>query len=227
MNSPLVSVVIPVYNCEKYIEQAIASVLAQDYKDLEIIIVDGNSTDKTLEIARSCSKAITISQVKPGISEGFNLGIKKAKGEFVAFLSGDDIWLKNKLTIQINFLLGNEDVEYTITKFKFFLENKSSLPAGFKKELINQELTGPTLETFVARKEIFKKVGLFDPNFSSALDIDWFARLKDMDIKMHIINEVLLLKRIHSQNISLNEKDNQKQMFRALRKSINRRPVDQ
>ncbi|MGH7886105.1 MAG: glycosyltransferase [Thermodesulfobacteriota bacterium] len=226
MEYPLVSVIIPVINCENYIEESINSVLYQNYKNIELIVIDGHSTDKTPKIAKSFKEVQFITQTNPGITEAFNLGIKLAGGDFIAFQSGDDIWIKKKLNTQIKFLLSNTDIECITAKFRYFIDKKKELPIGFKKNLINKDLSGPTLETFIARKSLFDRVGIFDVTYSSALDVEWFTRLNDMNIKMHTIQDVLLLKRIHNQNISLNEKNNQNQVLSALRKSIKWRRIN-
>ena len=223
MNIPLISVILPVYNGEKFLHESINSVVRQDYNNFELIIVDGNSIDKSVEIARKFNNVQVIYQDNQGISDAFNSGIKRAKGEFIAFQSCDDIWIENKLKMQLNFLQSNSDFQYTTSKFKYFKEDNEPLPSGFKEELLEKELNGQTLETFFGKKTLFNKVGMFDTEFSSALDVEWFSRLNDMKIKNHRIDEVLLLKRLHSHNLSLNEKNNQYQIFKALRKSINRK----
>lgn len=223
MNIPLISVILPVYNGDKYLNESIRSVINQDFKNFELIIVDGNSVDSTVEIAKKFSESQIIYQDNQGISDAFNSGIKKAKGKFIAFQSCDDIWTENKLKLQLNFLQNNSDIQYTTSKFKYFKEDNEPIPTGFKEELLEKELNGQTLETFFGRKKLFNEVGLFDTEFSSALDVEWFSRLNDMKIKNHRIDVVLLLKRLHSRNLSLNEKNNRYQILKALRKSINRK----
>src|SRR5574341_1935425 len=102
-----VSAIIPVYNGEKYIEDAIRSVLTQTFSDLELIIVDDGSTDKTGEICKgflSDSRVKYIYQENQGVSSARNTGIKRSNGEYVAFLDADDYWLPDKTEEQIKFL---------------------------------------------------------------------------------------------------------------------------
>jgi len=101
-----VSVIIPVYNCERYIASAIRSVLEQTYTNWELIIVNDGSTDGTLEICQSfLEKDIKIiNQINQGISAARNAGIRNSQGEYIALLDADDIWFPNKLEKQVSFL---------------------------------------------------------------------------------------------------------------------------
>jgi len=107
-----VSTIIPAYNCERYIKETIESVLSQTYKDIELIIIDDGSTDRTGEIVRSFeSKVEYIRQSKnTGPSAARNRGIEKAKGEYIAFLDGDDVWMPTKIEEQIKLLESNKDI---------------------------------------------------------------------------------------------------------------------
>lgn len=107
---PLVSVIMPCYNAENNIEEAIQSVLKQKYKNIELIIIDDNSSDNTIEILNCITDARVIkifSNKNQGAGISRNKGIEKAKGRFIAFLDSDDFWLENKLSEQIPFMLTN------------------------------------------------------------------------------------------------------------------------
>lgn len=104
---PLVSVIIPFYNIEQFLTEAILSVIDQDYKNWELLLIDDGSFDESTNIAKSyCNQQISyyrhLDGQNKGVAASRNLGISFAKGEFVAFLDGDDKWLKEKLTQQIN-----------------------------------------------------------------------------------------------------------------------------
>ena len=107
MGKPLVSVIIPVYNGERYLEAALKSVIEQDYCPIEIIVVDDGSTDKSAEIAKYFKEIQYIFQSNkgPGPANARNTGIRAVKGEYIAFLDADDIWMPNKLSIQMNYLM--------------------------------------------------------------------------------------------------------------------------
>lgn len=227
MLNPLVSVIIAVKNGERFLAEAINSILAQDYQPFEIIVVDGQSTDRTAEIAHSFKEVRYIRQVNKGVSNAYNLGIEHATGEFVAFLSHDDVWLPNKLSLQVGYLLDHPAVQYTTAKVEFFLEPGHACPPGFRKELLEGEYVGHIMETLVARKAVFEAVGAFNPQLSTAEDVDWFARAKDQAIATAVIPKVLLRKRVHNMNTSLNTAQNNQNLLAALKQSIERKRQNQ
>ena len=103
-NAPLVSVIIPTYNRAEIIEEAVDSVLAQDYKDFELIVVDDGSTDNTSEVLATYGDDIRVLyQENKGVSAARNRGISEAAGKLIAFLDSDDLWMPQKLTTQVEF----------------------------------------------------------------------------------------------------------------------------
>ena len=102
--NPLVSVILPTYNRKWILKEAIDSVLAQDYEDFELIVVDDGSTDNTCEILDTYGQdIIVLRQANKGVSAARNRGIAEAGGQLVAFLDSDDLWLPRKLSRQVDF----------------------------------------------------------------------------------------------------------------------------
>ncbi|PSB02891.1 glycosyltransferase [Merismopedia glauca] len=223
MNDRLVSVIIVVRNGDRYLRNAIESVLAQSYQPYEIIVVDGNSTDDTETIAKSYQQICYLRQTGAGIADAYNLGIDAAEGEFIAFLSHDDLWTQDKLTLQINYLLEHPDVQYTVARVKFFLEEGHAIPPGFREELLTGDRVGYIMETLVARKTLFSQIGKLNPNFSVAEDVDWFARANDRQVKNAALEQVLLHKRVHNTNLSLTSSVNNQNLLKLLKQSIERK----
>lgn len=220
MESPLVSVIIPVKNGERFLASAIKSVLDQDYKSFEIIVVDGLSVDNTASIAKSYTQVRYILQSgDSGISTARNIGIDESKGELIAFISHDDIWLPNKLNAQVKYLIDHPEIQYAVTRVKFFMEPGCSTPPGFRKELLDEGYVGKMSETLVTRKSLFNLIGGFDPEIIYGEDIDWFARAKDNDIPMAVIPEVLVYKRVCDSNVSYRPSD-AREINRSILKSI-------
>lgn len=222
MDSHLVSVIIVVKNGDRYLGNAIESVLAQSYQLYEIIVVDGQSTDRTEKVAKSYEQVRLVRQTGKGIADAYNLGIDSATGEFIAFLSHDDVWTPDKLTLQVNYLLEHPEVQYTVARVKFFLEEGHTIPPGFREELLTSDRIGYIMETLVARKSLFSDIGKLNPDFIVANDVDWFARAKDRKIKSAVVERVLLHKRVHNTNLSLTSSDNNKDLLKLLQKSIER-----
>ncbi|MDZ8188161.1 MAG: glycosyltransferase [Nostoc sp. ChiSLP02] len=223
MNQGLVSVIIAIKNGERYLAAAIDSVIAQTYKCYEIIVIDGNSTDNTEKIAKSYKQVRYVSQPSQGIANAYNLGIDLAQGEFISFISHDDLWTPDKLTIQVNYLLDRPEIQYTIARVKFFLEEGFSIPPGFRPELLIGDRIAYIMETLVVRKTIFAQIGMLNPELSVAEDVDWFARASDRQVLHMAIQKVLLYKRVHDSNLSLTSSINNQNLLSILRQSIKRK----
>jgi len=200
---PLVSVIMPVRNGERFLREAIRSILDQDYPSLELIVVDGQSTDGTASVAQSFENVRYIYQSdRLGIGHAKNLGIAAAKGSFLSFISHDDLWPPHKLGVQIDYMIRHPDIQYSITRVKFFLEPGCSIPRGFRPELLQGDHVGKMPETLVARKALFDSIGGFKTDLTYIEDVEWFARADRRGMRMGIVQEVLLHKRIHDGNVS-------------------------
>jgi len=221
-NNPLVSVIIAVKNGERFLASAIKSVLAQDYCPIEIIVVDGQSTDKTAQIAKSFAQVRYVIQQGHGIPDAYNTGIGAAQGEIIAFLSHDDRWTPDKLGVQVEVLTENPEIQYTVARMKFFLEQDQPIPAGFRPELLQGDHVGRVMETLVVRKSLFDDIGLFRTDLSTAEDVEWFSRANDHGIEMTVIPKVLLHKRVHNSNSSMTVENN-RNLLKALRQSVHRK----
>lgn len=222
-NNPLVSVIIPVKNGELYLAVAIDSVKKQTYSNYELIVVDDRSTDRSASIAQSYKDIKYILGIGKGSGASYNAGIDAANGELITFLDYDDFWTENKLTVQVNYLNQYPEVQYVIAKMRCFLQSGCSIPLGFRKELLEQDTVSYIPGTLMVRKSLLESIGKFNSEIVIASDVDWFAKVKDAKIQMGIIPEVLLHKRVHGQNISSNIANNNKELLRVLRQSINRK----
>ena len=186
---PLVSIIIPVYNGEDYIAEAIDSALAQTYKNIEIIIVNDGSTDKTERICKLYGNKVDYYyKTNGGVASALNYGIRKSKGEFISWLSHDDIYYKHKIEKQIQILnnLRNKNtiifsnIEYIDSKGNII--SKSNITKNINpKDLCNDIL--PVLRgvvngcSTIINKTCFNKVGLFNVDLKTASDYDMWFRL--------------------------------------------------
>jgi glycosyltransferase involved in cell wall biosynthesis len=219
---PLVSVIIPVYNGELFLAQAIESVFAQTYTPIELIIIDDGSVDNSSDIARSFRDIRYYHQMNQGVAVARNAGITVSHGEFIAFLDQDDIWTHNKLNVQIDYMLTHTEVSVVFSKQRLFLEPGIAPPKWLKNDLLQKEQAGYQPSSLLARKDIFTRIGVFDPVYKHASDVDWIARAKDAGILMFVLPEVLLHRRIHSTNSSGETKIIHPELLKALKKSIDR-----
>lgn len=199
----MVSVIIPVYNREKTIKKAIESVLEQTYTDLEVIIVDDCSTDKTIEVVESIAdKRIRLvkSPKNGGACKARNLGIDHANGELIAFQDSDDYWHADKLEKSVHFLK-EKDADFVFSA----LNRKGIRGQEEKNEIvpkynINKEenkllkiLTGNCVstQTIVARREIFDKVK-FDYKMPRFQDWEFSIQVIEAGFSVYFIKEPLV-----------------------------------
>ncbi len=223
MAKPLISVIIPVYNGEKYLAEAIESVLDQNYCPIEVIVVDDGSTDGTADVAWSFSESVHfIYQPNQGVAVARNTGIKNSSGELIAFLDADDLWAHNKLNVQVDCLLMHPNIGYILGRQQNFLELGIDKPFWLRKEHLLNDHVG-FLPTLMIRRRIFDKVGLFNPDYIISSDVEWFSRVKDVSIPMMVVPEIVLYRRIHDTNLSYQSKAGDPTLLRALRASVRRK----
>jgi glycosyltransferase involved in cell wall biosynthesis len=135
MTESLISVIMAVRNGERFLRDAIDSVRAQAYRPLEIVFIDGQSTDGTAAIARSYPDIRYIPQETLGVANAYNLGVQSSRGELMAFLSHDDTWPPEKLTLQASYLSGHPEVEAVVAHVKFFLEPGCAFPSTLRESI--------------------------------------------------------------------------------------------
>lgn len=205
IKEPLISVIVPVFNGDRYIGAALESAFKQDYRPIEIIVVDDGSTDYTAEVAQSFEDVIYIHQSNQGVAAARNVGISVAEGEFIAFLDADDLWTQEKLTI----------------KFRNFLEKRTKRPAWLKEEQLVEDQMGG-VPNLVVRKSVFEEVGVFDANCRSGSDLDWVIRTKDAKIRGATLPHILLYRRIHDLNLSYKWRGGRGLLLKSLKSSIDR-----
>ena len=202
MQGPLVSVVVPVYNGERFLAQALESIRDQDYHEFEIIVVDDGSTDGSAGIARSFNRVRYVYRSNQGVASAWNAGIAASEGELIAFLAQDDLWTRDKLSTQVGYMLAHPEARYTVARAQYFLEPGCTVPPGFRIEMLDGDHLARIVESMVAWKVVFDMVGGFDTSLSTTQDIDWFARAKDAYVPMGVISKVLLHRRIHDGNLT-------------------------
>jgi len=220
---PSVSVILTVRNGERFIAEALESVRLSSVQPIEILVVDGLSTDRTVRIARGFAGVTIVSQRSEGIANAYNEGIARSRGELVAFISHDDRWLPGKLDRQVSFMAAHPELLLTVTHVRHVLQDGASPPAGFRTELLDRAVPGFVMEALVARRTVFDRVGLFDPTFSVSEDTDWFFRVKDAGVPLAVLPETLVEKRVHDANTSLLDPRINTLLLRALRGSIARK----
>lgn len=181
---PLVSVIIPVFNREAFIQKAVESVLAQDYSPLECIVVDDGSTDRTPGILAGFGNRIrSIRQENSGVSAARNAGVRAASGELVAFLDSDDYWLSGKVCAQVVFFATHPKAVLCQTD-EIWVRNGVRVNPGKRHKKLSGSIFVPSLNlclispsAVMMRRSLFDEVGFFDESLFSCEDYDLWLRV--------------------------------------------------
>jgi glycosyltransferase len=224
-----ISIITSVWNNEETIKDALDSVLSQTYKDIEFIVVDGASTDGTIEIVKSYGNKITkfISEKDKGIYDGLNRGVSLATGDIVAFLHSDDIYASHIIIEEIDKVFESDssldgvygDLVYTpkndINKVLRYWKSKEYNNSLLKKGWM------PAHPTLFLKKDVYDKYGKFDLNFKIAADYDFMLRVLKSGIKVEYIPKIMYKMRVGGEsnksikNIILKSKED----LKALKKN--------
>jgi glycosyltransferase involved in cell wall biosynthesis len=216
-----VSVIIPVYNYERYLGEAIESVLGQTYQQLEVIVVDDGSTDRSGEVARSfADRGVLYSQqVHAGIGPARNEGVELARGEFLAFLDADDRWPLHKIERQLKALKSDETLEMVFGQ-ALQLQNGSEWEAAVND--YKPSVPGMVPGTMLIKREAFDRVGLFQGGLKVGEFIDWYARAVELNVRSLMLPELLLWRRIHDSNQGVRERQSVTDYARVLKAKLDR-----
>ena len=215
------SVIIPVFNGEKYLAEAISSVLAQTLKPEEIIVVDDGSTDSTAEVVKKYHGSVHYSyQSNKGAAAARNAGLKVAKGDFFSFIDADDIWVKDKSEKQMRLFEQHPEAEIIIG---LLMPVSAKAPGWDISKLAKKNLLLPSLGSSLIRKTVFEKIGNFDEQLALAEDTDWFFRARESGITVFVQNEIVQYYRIHDKNSTRDKNITNFNILLAFKKSLDRR----
>jgi len=209
---PLVSVIIPCYNGEEFIREAIESVISQTYQKWELIVIDDGSTDNSKEIVDKYRTGQRIKCIQhdtnKGIAKASNTGIKLARGDYLAFLDQDDVWLPNKLEVQVNCLKNQQEDIGMICTGMVFTDEKLKPQRIFKgfrdddqKELVKNIYLQPTnsASVMMVKKRCFSQLGFFNESLHGWADFEMWMRIASQ-YKIKYIREAVVKKRMHTEN---------------------------
>jgi glycosyltransferase involved in cell wall biosynthesis len=217
---PTTSVVLAVRNGERFLAQALESILQQSYPPTELIVVDGGSTDRSAEIAASYDAVTVIQQSRDGLAQAWNQGVEASSGELIGFLDSDDHWLPGKQEAQVTLLEERPELAGVVAWARHELAPGADPPPGFRPELLDADRPGPMPGTLLVRREVFDQIGYFDEDYQLAMDVDWLARVKDSGLELPTMDRTVLVKRVHPSNLSHSRPEiYHRELVKALRES--------
>lgn len=218
MNQPTISVIMPVYNGERYLAAAIASVLAQSTPPDEILVVDDGSSDGSAAVAQSFPAVRYLWQAQAGASVARNHGVAAATGEWLAFLDADDLWTVEKLSRQRAILETKPAVDMVFGQVQQFyspevdaMKTRPPLPSG-------EQMAGYHVGAMLIRRTAFETVGPFDPQWQVAHFIEWYGRAATLGLQSLVLPEVVMKRRIHTTNLGIRAHDQARREYLRLAK---------
>ena len=201
IETPRVTVIIPTYNRAGCLREAVDSVLAQDFRDFELIVVDDGSTDDTPRLLQEYGDEIRVfRQENCGVSTARNAGISVSRGALIAFLDSDDLWLQGKLARQVEFFKAHADALICQTE-EIWVRNGRRVNPGKRHRKRGGMIFEPSLDlclvspsAVMVRKELFQRVGFFDESLPACEDYDLWLRVS-CRFPVHLIDSPLIVKR--------------------------------
>lgn len=217
LDQPLVSIVTPSYNQGIFIERTINSVLSQDYQNIEYWVIDGGSSDNTIDILEKYndSRFHWLSEKDDGQTNAINKGLKLTNGQIQAFLNSDDLYLPKTISKVVNFLQENSTIDMVYGKCEFtdkddniigtFGESQGSINPNKNnfKRMVYQGDSFPQPTTFW-RRSVTEKTGLFNESLNYTMDYDFFLRVSK-DFNISYIDSVLAYYRLHADSKTVSQ----------------------
>lgn len=213
--NPLVTIVIPFYNCS-YVNQAIESALNQSYQPIEIIVVDDGSTSHQELVAPYLNRVHYLGKSNGGTATALNYGIRHASGQYIAWLSSDDLFAPDKINNQVKFmiehkaLISHTNYHYIdgmgrITKADVVPDSRYQYPQVFYRSFLHvNPVNGCTV---MMRRELFQYIGMFDESLRYTHDLEFWLRAIQAGIHFPYLHQTLTMYRWHNEMGTLRHMD--------------------
>jgi glycosyltransferase involved in cell wall biosynthesis len=220
----LVSVMIPAYNGEAYLGEAIDSVLQQNYRPVEIIVVDDGSDDATGEVARRYGDAVRYTkQNRGGNGAARNRAVALATGELFTFLDADDRLVPDALDRLVSTLAEDPSLEAVYGHVREFISPDLDAEALARLRPPIDRIAGCLPTNMLMRRETFLRVGEFPTHLRVGVTVDWSARADEMGLSTLLIDDVLFERRLHSDNNGIREREHRSHYLHVVKAALDRR----
>jgi glycogen(starch) synthase len=204
MTYQLISCIVPVFNGERYLAEALDSIIAQSYRPLEIIVTDDGSIDGTPGVMASYGEQVRyLRQLNSGPAAARNLGVRAAQGEFVAFLDADDVWHPEKLIRQIARLHERPEIDLCFTSFQnFWMPELADEELRYQGHPLSSPQSAWSICTLLARRAVFERFGQFPEGARQLENMPWFLRAGRQGAVIEVLPDRLMYRRVHRGSLS-------------------------
>ena len=225
MSLGAISCIVPVWNGERYLAEALDSALAQTHPADEIIVVDDGSTDASADVVRSYgSRARYVHQRNAGSAAARNRGVAESRGELVSFLDQDDLWDRRKLERQVLHFQARPSTDVCVGHVELFWIPELAHEGGaYRGQPRGHRVPGYTAPAMLARRAAFDRVGRFDEGLSFGDATDWFLRAIDLGLDIALLPEVLLYHRMHASNLTRWRDSSKREFVHIVKATLDRR----
>jgi glycosyltransferase involved in cell wall biosynthesis len=220
---PTVGVVLPVYNGAAYLRDALGSIAAQSAGATEIVVVDDGSTDGSAELAAAQPGVRVVRQANAGPGAAINRGVAELTTEFVAFLDADDLWTTDRLARQLACFGGENPPDLVLGHAQNFHSPDLSPEQRAKIHCPPNPQAGYVMGTLLLRRATFDRIGPMRTDWRIGSHIEWFARASDLGLRLLLLPEVVLQRRLHADNLSRREMSARPDFARILKFVLDRR----
>jgi glycosyltransferase involved in cell wall biosynthesis len=221
---PSVSVIIPIYNSGKYLREAIDSVLAQKHSPLEVLVVDDGSSDNGPEMASRYGPQVRVIAIPHrGHPAARNAGVAASTGDFLAFLDADDLWIANKIDLQLQAFAADPSLDLVFGHMQNFISLELTEEERAKIKCNSTVLPGLLQGSMLARRDSFERVGPFPEERKMGDFLDWYGRATLGNLNMLMLPETLVRRRIHLANFQRTHKHLRRENLLALKKLLDLR----
>lgn len=222
--SALVSVMIGVYNAERYLGEAIDSVLAQGYEPLELIVVDDGSTDGSAAVARRYPQVRYVWKPNEGNGSARNRAVQEATGDLYAFLDADDRFAPGKIALQKAVLDARPEIDMVFGHVReFFSPELDEATRAALRPPAPEPMPWTAPNLMLVRRDSYLRVGAFTTAVRLGVTVDWIARASEAGLRYAMPAAVVLERRLHTQNNGLRERESRSQYLDVVRAAIERR----
>ncbi|MEM6327275.1 MAG: glycosyltransferase family A protein [Bacteroidota bacterium] len=223
---PAISAIVPVYNGERYLREALESILAQTLPAAEILVVDDGSTDSSADLAASIAETASvpirvIRQDNAGAAAARNHGAREATGSLLAFLDADDLWTPDALASNLS-RLGTE-ADMAFGHAQQFISPDLTPEAAARLACPPDPMSGYIPSAMLIRREAFWRIGGFETHWKTAEFVDWYLRAQEQGLTSTLHATVVLRRRLHETNHGVTQRDARGDIARILKAALDRR----
>ncbi len=200
----LLSVIVPAYNAEAYLAETLASVLEQNWKSLELLVVDDGSSDRSIAVAERFGSAVrVVARPHRGLAATRNTGIAAARGAFLLHLDADDLLTPNSISVRMAHFDSDPMLDIVTGRLVCFLSPEMTIDDHGRYRVPPEPQQGHLPGAAIIRAAAFDRFGLLDEKFEVNADLDWSVRARDEGARIRLIDDVVVRRRIHGRNMTL------------------------